>query len=437
MAEFTKFEEENIILLALESPEFFYRISTFMKPTYFERPECQYLVNSLVEYYEKFQAIPTKELIENHIAKDLSADDEVTGPLLEVLNKKLDPRNSPFIRDLVITWAKKKQIAMLYDDEVMEKVKNNDFEDVFSIIDEASKIQDTIIKPFRFFKDIDRLFIVEERDYFTTCSKRLDAKFHGKGPARREVMLWVAPTGVGKSIMLVNTGVANLLNGKNVLHITLENSAELTGNRYIGAFTEFNIADRVKNKGAIKEACEKIKLTNDKELMILYFPADSISVDTIEVAIRDLEKHYGFVPDVLIVDYLELLMSKYPQRNKEDYTRQKSVSTELCALTAKINTFTASASQTNRAGSKDNTEGDAVINLDKLAESYGKAMPVDYVVSINQNSTEYQQQGMATSHIGRVRFFIAKNRNGPKFEVVNAQINYLNMKAKEDGTAAG
>ncbi len=436
MSEFTKFEEENIILLALESPEFYYRISSFLKPEYFERDECQYLANTLTEFYEKYQIVPTKEVIENHIFKDLSADSEVTDPLLAILAKKFDPRNSPYIRELIINWAKKKQIAMLYDDEVMEKVKNNDFEDVFKIIDEASKIQDTVIKPFRFFKDIDRLFVVEERDYFTTCSPRLDQKFHGKGPARREVLLWVAPTGVGKSIMLVNTGVANLLRGKNVLHITLENSAELTGNRYIGAFTEFNIADRVANKDAIKEVCSKIKMTNDAELMILYFPADSINVDTIEVAIRDLEKHYGFKPDVLLVDYLELLMSKYPARNKEDYTRQKSVSTELCALTAKINTFTASASQTNRAGSKDNTEGDAVINLDKLAESYGKAMPVDYVVSINQNAQEYQAQGMENSHIGRVRFFLAKNRNGPKFDVIDAQINYLNMKAKETGGAA-
>jgi len=432
--EFTEFEEEQIVLLALDSPDFFYRIARFMQPGYFESDIHQYIMTSYLEYYEKFDDVPTKEVLKNLIYRELKSDDELAEPVIDVLNKEIDPRNSKYIRDTVVKWARIKQLAELYDEEVMEAVNDGQIESVEEIFEKAMAISDVVIKPFRFFEDVDELFIEDEREYYTSGFTRLDGFIHdNRGPARREVFIWVAPTGVGKSIMLVNTAVANILDGKNVLHVSLENSEKVTGHRYLGAFTDMAIANRKVKEEQMKDKLRKISLSDGSgDLFITYFPTDTISVREIELTITELKRHHGFVPDVIVVDYLECLISKNPYKNREEYSRQKAVSAELRQLAAVTNTMLYSASQTNRSGSTsaDNNEN---INLDKLAESFGKAMPLDYVVSINQSQRQYQSDSdSSNSHIGHVRFFFAKNRNGPKFKVVNARINYATMKALQE-----
>lgn len=433
MPEFTEFEEENIILLALDSPDFFYRIAKFMKPEYFEEDAHQYIMHTYIEYYEKNDDIPNKEILKNIIFKELKGSDELVDPILEILDKEIDPRSLKYIREEIVKWARIKQMSMLYSEEIIDEVKNGNIDKINDIVDGAANISDVIINPFRFFEDIDQLFIEDERDYFTTGFTRLDQNMHeGRGPARREVLIWVAPTGVGKSILLVNTAVMNVIQGKKVLHISLENSEKVTGHRYMGAFTNIPIALRSTKEEEFKLKSRKIKASSgDGELFIIYFPTDTVSVREIELSIKELKRQHGFVPDVLIVDYLECLLSKNPYKNKDDYSRQKSVSSELRALAAVTNAFLASASQTNRGGAKSADEGHN-LNLDNLAESFGKAMPTDYVISINQSQKQYGGNDNGESHIGYVRFFIAKNRNGPKLKVVNGKINYATMKAIQE-----
>lgn len=435
MSEFTKFEEEHIVLLALESPDFFYRVASFMKPEYFERPEAEFIMALYREHFEKYEEVPNRDVMENIIHRELTVDDDVTKPVLELLNSNLDPRSVPYTKDLVVEWARKKQLGLLYDPETIAKAKEGDFAYVQQIVDDAAKISDVIIKPFRFFEDVDMLFEVVDRDYFTCGFSRLDKEFHDKGPARREVFTWVAPTGVGKSICLVNTSVANYMQGKNVLHVSLENDERVTGNRYLGCFTELPIVGRVDNKEAMKKKLTKIRGSSESELFVIYFPTDTVNVDAVEIAVKDLDRQYGFKPDVIVLDYLECLLSKNPYKNKDDYTRQKAVAAEFRALVARMNVFGATASQSNRGSVQSGSNSDpAPINLDKLAESYGKAMPMDYVCSINQSMREYDGDGQEEnkSHLGRFRLYIAKNRNGRKNVTVNASVNYATMKVKED-----
>lgn len=199
MPEFSEFEEEQIVLLALESPDFFYRIVRFMKPEYFETDELQYIMHTYVEYYEKFDEVPTREVIKDIIYKELDADEESSKPVMNILDKSLDPRNSRYIRDQVVKWARIRQLSLIYDEEVMEQVQKGNWQVVDELIQQAAGISDVVIKPFRFFKDIDELFSEDEKEHYTTGFTRLDNTIHdGRGPARREVFLWVAPTGVGK-----------------------------------------------------------------------------------------------------------------------------------------------------------------------------------------------------------------------------------------------
>jgi replicative DNA helicase len=138
--------------------------------------------------------------------------------------------------------------------------------------------------------------------------------------------------------------------------------------------------------------------------------------------VKCLKRTKGWAPDVVIVDYLELMMSRRSAYNKDDYTRQKKVATELRGFAKKENVLVFTATQTNRDVSKKdkgNGGGGGPIDVNRAAESFGKMMPTDYVVSLNQSSDEYKA--------GRMRFFVAKNRNGPKFKTISALVNYETM----------
>jgi len=430
-AEFSAFEERNIILLALDSPDFFYRIATFIDPGHFEDDLYKYIISIYKDYFDKYDVIPSREALKDIAYRDLKGDDDLAEPVIKILNEEIDPRNYPYIKDNIIAWAKKRQYSLLYDEKTMDAIKNGDTEIVEKIVSDAAKISDVIIKPFRFFDDIDNLFIKNVNDYFTTGFSRLDSHIHDGGLHRREVFVWVAPTGVGKSLMLVNTALSNVNRGRKVLHISLENSEEVTGCRYLGAFTNSIIANRFNNKDVIKSDIRKLRTSSNGELFIIYFPTDTVSVNEVELSLRELSNKYGFVPDVIILDYLECLLSKNPYKNREDYSRQKSVACEIRALASTTNTVIFTASQTNRSGVS-GSEGDKNISLDKIAESFGKAMPLDVCVSINQSQKEYDGDSTDESHIGYVRLFIAKNRNGPRHKVINASIDYYSMKATQE-----
>lgn len=222
------------------------------------------------------------------------------------------------------------------------------------------------------------------------------------------------------SIVIVNNAAACLKRGLNVLHVTLELSEWKTALRYCGVFSKHPIKERGAAKETITKVLKRIHETCGGDLAIFEYPPDDISIDTIKALVDQLEKTRNWRPDVIAIDYLELMLSKNKYYNKEDYLKQKKVSTEVRQLAKKTGCFIISATQTNRSDKTDD-----LIDVNRVAESYGKMMPVDYVVSLNQSRDEYNG---ATP---KLRLYIAKNRNGPKFKTITSIVNYNTMVIEE------
>jgi len=122
-------------------------------------------------------------------------------------------------------------------------------------------------------------------------------------------------------------------------------------------------------------------------------------------------------------------MSRRDSYNADDYTRQKHVATEVCGFAKKHNVLVYSATQTNRSGAGaqrfNHDDGIKMIELNQAAESYGKTMPVDYVISLNQSIAD------RNADMPCVHMFIAKNREGPRLITVDCTVNYETMKVFE------
>lgn len=428
---FGEYEEEAIASLIVDHPEFFHTVAKYLKPELFSRPAVQYVVAHILNYFEEYSVFPSRGMLLDGIKKELTVDDEGFQDIIDIANRKSDPREVPAIKDRVVNWARAKAYGLVYSPDAMAKYADGDFESIEEIFEQARNIQDIGLNGMWFFEDFEKMFIEEDVEHFTTGFKRLDRALNDGGPSRKEMLIWMAPTGVGKSIVLCNNAISSIKEGRNVLYLTLELSDLKSALRMMGALTGHNINKRFDTKNEIMAIASRLKRSGDiGDLYIQEFPPDEISVDHIYALIDQLKRLHGWVPDVVIVDYLELMRGRRESDNRDDYARQKAVATQLRGVSQQENVFMISATQTNRSGNEAQT-----IDVTKMAESYGKAMPMDYLVSINQSQDEYDMQfGEDNRPIGPAggRMFIAKNRNGPKFLTIPVRIYAAtNMRVKE------
>ncbi len=427
-------EEESVISLIIDKPELFTAIGMYLKKEHFQKAECRFVYGLIEEQYAEHTIIPTRSLLVDLAARNLKADDDIADYVIELVKKDSDPREMPIIRDTLLEWVRGKAYGLLFSEASFSAYEQGDYEKIEEIVEDAQKITDTSKQGLIFFDNIDKIFEEKVEERFTSGFQALDSVLNEGGPTRGETLVYMAPTGVGKSIMLVNAGVANFYQGRKVLHITLELSEHKTQLRYAGVFTDLKVnKERYKNKAAFEGRLRKIKNSGAGDLRIYQFPPDEISVNHIYTLLEQLRRLYSWKPDVIIVDYLELMRPRRKSDDKE-YNTQKNVSTELRGLGINTETYIITATQTNRSSNEgaDKDGNGGPIGIEKVAESYGKMMATDYVVSINQSKSEYNGRGPEDNNQGYLRLFVAKNRNGEKFKTVNCTVNYNTFKVKED-----
>jgi len=213
--------------------------------------------------------------------------------------------------------------------------------------------------------------------------------------------------------------------GQDVLLVTFELDYIKTSMRCLGVLGEDIPMDKlVSRQDEITSKINSLKTTYDGKIFISELPPEQCSVDHLYHLLDNLRRSHGWHPDVVIIDYLDLMVSRNKYANRDDYSRQKAVANEVRGFAKNENVLVFTATQTNRSAG---STGEA-ITLKDAAESYAKQFSMDYIITINQTPEERE------SSPPRFRFFIAKNRNGPKHKTVTCEINYTTMKVREINT---
>jgi replicative DNA helicase len=447
--ELTGVEERAIIAMALDEPTFFSSIIDQIDSEFFTLDEAKYIFKIIKFCYDNNGDIPSRELVRDLTEKTLTTDIDNYREILEICDHKINPRDYDLIKERFINWLRARTLNNVYNDDIIESIKTGNYTELEKIIEKASRIQDLSGEYMWFFDDVSKIFQENIEIKYTTGFKELDVHINEGGPTKGDVMVWMAPTGVGKSIVICNNAAACVKMGLKVLHITCELSWYKTACRYCGIFSRVNIKNRFNHQDFIQKILGKVRKTYGGDLAIYEFPPDQISIRTITSLCDQLKKTRNWVPDVIAIDYLELLNSENPYFNQDEYKRQKKVSTEVRALAKMTQTYVITATQTNRADKNDKGEG--LLDVNRVSESFGKMMPADYVVSINQSRIEYssfnekdkksldetdasgESEDQKNKKIipAKMRLYIAKNRNGPKFKTVNTLINFNTMFMKE------
>lgn len=424
---FKHFQEEAIISLILDHPDFFLAVMEHIKPDHFNRLEVRWVMAEILNLYEKYSAVPTRPILKEYLEGIVTEDDPYED-IFSIVDRKSDYREVPIVKEMLINWAKKKAFGLIYKPEAIEAYKQGNYEAIENIFNEANKIVDfNDSTGFWFFENLELLFKENLIEHRTTGFPRLDKILNNGGPSPKEVLCWMAPTNVGKSILLCNNAMSSLkgtgsgnIEGQDVLLITFELDVFKTAMRCLASSVKMPIDQLILHQEMARRTVKTIQSTYNKRFYLYELPPDECSVNHIYSLLTNLKRTQGWKPDVIVIDYMDLMVSKNKSYNKDDYTRLKHVATEVRGLAKNENVLIFTATQTNRGG----MDG-GLIDLNKTSESFGKQFALDYIISLNQSQDERNQDP------AQMRFFIAKNRNGPKHVTITCDIDYKTMVVNE------
>lgn len=424
---FSEYQEEAIISLALDYPEFFTNAALYLKPEMFKRIECQFVMAHILNGYEKFGIVPTRPILKSIISKELTVTDNYRD-VLSVLDRKSDYREVPYLKDDLIKWAKQRAYSMLYSDEAIAAFHMGDFGKLDKIVNAANQISDVGENGFWLFKNLEEIFTARANIHLTTGHPKLDSILNNGGPSPGEVFCWMAPTNVGKSIFLINNCISSYKGiapdgtiGQDVLLISFEMDIFKIAMRMVASAAGIPRNSIVDNKDDVIKRITGMYNVYNKNILIYQLPPAQCSVEHIYSIIDINRKRHGFNPSVIVLDYLDLMLSRVPEFNKKGHERLQNVSTEVRGLAINTKSLVFTATQTNREGAQDGV----VAGLTHTADSFGKQFALDYVVSLNQSIEDRQ------AIPPRISMWVCKNRDGERNVQIDCQINYDIMQVKE------
>tara|TARA_R110000824_G_scaffold153510_2_gene325163 strand:- start:3947 stop:4876 length:930 start_codon:yes stop_codon:yes gene_type:complete len=248
---------------------------------------------------------------------------------------------------------------------------------------------------YDYIKDFDERFMETCRNPVSTGWTQIDKITKG-GLGIGELVVVIAPTGAGKSHVLVHLGAQALKQGKNVVHFTLELGDKIVAKRYDACLTGINLDDVISEKEAIFEHIKDI----DGHLIVKEYPTKSATTVTIKNHLERIRQTQMEI-DMIIVDYGDLLRSTIAnKRNSEKRHELEGIYEELRGIAQEFKCPLITASQTNRKGLNEE-----VITMESISEAFNKCFVADFIISLSRTIKD------RNCNVGRL--FVAKNRNGP------------------------
>lgn len=413
-SKFGKSFQEDLCHLVLNDRPFADQMFEVLDLNFLELKHLRVFVGKIREYRKKYGVHPTSNIMHSIIRTGLDSEPEsvkvrIREYYARVLAKGEIPQSSEYIKDTALDFCKKQKLKEALIKSV-DLIKSSSFDEVSKIIDGALKLGSDNSFGYEYLADFEKRFQKRARDPVTTGWKGIDDISKG-GLGKGELGVVVAPTGAGKSMVLVHLGAQALKEGKNVLHYTLELADTVVAGRYDSAITGVEL----KNLAVFKEKIyDEIKDLKGK-LIVKEYPTRSASIQTIKNHIDKLRRR-DFVPDMIIVDYGDLIK---PESSKRDEKRHQleTIYEELRGLAQESECPIWTASQTNRSGL--NAE---VITMESISEAFNKCFVADLIFTVSRTiEDKNNNQG---------RIFVAKNRNGPDGLVYPIFMDTSNVKIK-------
>lgn len=352
----------------LSSSDVFTRCIGILSPEYFD-PEVRPIVKFIHSYFSKYNSVPKVDYINSEYDCDLKLT-------------KMDGADVKFTCDQIELFCKQEALykAIMESGPDVTSGKSENFGKVLERVQKALSVSIQKELGIDMYENLQhRLETYMHTDlYEPTGIKGLDDALGG-GLARRQVTMFSANSGGGKSLMMSNLGANYSRRGFRVLQLALELTEQMIDLRNISILTGTKTSEWKSNISEIMGTMKQHKEAGAGSFIIKRIPGGSTAND-IRSYLKLYESEYGEGPDVLIVDYLDLMSPNGGVKDKGIFEQDKEKSEQLAEIAYDYNAIVITASQQNRDGVRNSNPDQAII-----AGGISKINTVDNYISIYMN----------------------------------------------------
>jgi len=377
---------EKVILRNLVyNEEYLRKVLPFIEPDYFNDRNERVVFEHITKYASEYNSLITKEVLQIEIEdrRDITQDEvkNIYGTINELEDIECD---FEWLSDTTEKWCRDRAIYLA----LMESIKIADGQDDKKNRDAIPTIlSDALSVSFNRNVGHDYLEDYEERyELYNRKESRIqfDLEYFNKitkgGLPNKTLNIALAGTGVGKSLFMCHHASAVLLEGKNVLYITLEMAEEKIAERIDANLLNVNIQEITDLPKPIFES----KVTNlakktQGSLIIKEYPTASAHSGHFKALLNELALKKSFKPDIIFIDYLNICASSRYRAgsNVNSYSYIKAIAEELRGLAVEANVPIFSATQTTRSGFASSD-----VDLTDTSESFGLPATADLMFAL-------------------------------------------------------
>ena len=377
---------EKVILRNLVyNEEYLRKVLPFIEPDYFNDRNERVVFEHITKYASEYNSLITKEVLQIEIEdrRDITQDEvkNIYGTINELEDIECD---FEWLSDTTEKWCRDRAIYLA----LMESIKIADGQDDKKNRDAIPTIlSDALSVSFNRNVGHDYLEDYEERyELYNKKESRIqfDLEYFNKitkgGLPNKTLNIALAGTGVGKSLFMCHHASSVLLEGKNVLYITLEMAEEKIAERIDANLLNVNIQEIVDLPKPIFEG----KVTNlakktQGSLIIKEYPTASAHSGHFKALLNELALKKSFKPDIIFIDYLNICASSRYRAgsNVNSYSYIKAIAEELRGLAVETNVPIVSATQTTRSGFSSSD-----VDLTDTSESFGLPATADLMFAL-------------------------------------------------------
>lgn len=375
-------KQKLLIEYLISSTDTFAICQGIVEPEYFD-PEFRNAVAFIKSYYNKYNTTP-----------DIKQVDAESGVELEVVEVTKD--QIAYTTNEIETFCKRRALekAVLASPALIE---SGEWDQVLTGVKDAILISLHKELGLRYFEEVQERLdrMLNDPPLHPTGWTDVDALLFG-GISRKELLLLSANSGGGKSITLTNLGHNFAKDGLNVLYLSLELAEDVIAQRFDTMHTGISRRDW---KSHVSEIVTRVEGEGKKSGVIDIIQMKSgTTANQIQGYLKEYYLTYDFMPDLLIVDYLDKMAPNEKMDLSDVFTKDKLCSEQLRDIGVEYNMFIATASQLNRSavGSTDH-------NHSQIAGGISKINECDTYISIIMTDAMRAQ--------GEIAFVFQKTRN--------------------------
>ncbi len=378
--------ETTILSNLIYNEDYARKVIPFIKEEYFQDGVEKVIFKTIWQYADQYKSAATVSALAIELQKATLNDEHYKTALEYLESLEKDEASLEWLSNQTEQWCKDKAIynAVLNSIHIIEGKVNDTGPDALpSLLSDALSVS--------FDKHVGHDYIEQSDDryeFYNRSEEKIpfDLDFFNRitkgGMPNKTLNIAIAGTGVGKSLFMCHVAAATLMQGKNVLYITMEMAEEKIAERIDANLMNISMDDlHDLPKHMYESKFEKVKKKTQGQLIVKEYPTASAHCGHFRALFNELMLKKDFKPDIVFVDYINICASSRFRAgaNVNSYTYIKAIAEEMRGLAVEFNLPIMSATQTTRTGFVSTD-----IGLEDTSESFGLPATADFMFALIQ-----------------------------------------------------